>query len=83
MGPQVISAGGRFLTVCRQAGWEHREAIERENKRLVSRLKFASLRQSAVVEDVDMKSPTTDAIYAHPCDARDACNRFIARFIAL
>ena len=34
-----------------------REAIERENKRLVSRLKFASLRQSAVVEDVDMKAP--------------------------
>ena len=33
-----------------------REAIERENKRLVSRLKFASLRQSAVVEDVDMKA---------------------------
>ena len=35
-----------------------REAIERENKRLVSRLKFASLRQSAVVEDVDMKAPS-------------------------
>jgi DNA replication protein DnaC len=34
-----------------------REAIERENKRLVSRLKFASLRQSAVVEDIDMKTP--------------------------
>ena len=34
-----------------------REAIERENKRLVSRLKFASLRQSAVVEDIDMKAP--------------------------
>jgi len=34
-----------------------REAIERENKRLVSRLKYASLRQSAVVEDVDMKAP--------------------------
>jgi DNA replication protein DnaC len=33
-----------------------REAIERENKKLVSRLKFASLRQSAVVEDVDMKA---------------------------
>src|SRR5436190_7044955 len=32
-----------------------REAIERENKKLVSRLRFASLRQSAVVEDVDMK----------------------------
>jgi DNA replication protein DnaC len=34
-----------------------REAIERENKRLVSRLKFACLRQSAVVEDIDMKAP--------------------------
>jgi len=34
-----------------------REVIERENKRLVRRLKFASLRQSAVVEDVDMKAP--------------------------
>ena len=34
-----------------------REAIERENKRLVSRLKFAGLRQNAVVEDIDMKAP--------------------------
>ena len=34
-----------------------REAIERENKRLVSRLKFAGLRQNAVIEDVDMKAP--------------------------
>ena len=34
-----------------------REAIERQNKRLVSRLKFAGLRQNAVVEDVDMKAP--------------------------
>jgi len=33
-----------------------REAIDRENKRLVSRLKFAGLRQNAVVEDVDMKA---------------------------
>jgi DNA replication protein DnaC len=33
-----------------------REAIERENKRLVSRLKFAGLRQNAIVEDVDMKA---------------------------
>jgi DNA replication protein DnaC len=32
-----------------------REAIERENKRLVTRLKFAHLRQSAVVEDVNLK----------------------------
>ncbi len=34
-----------------------REAVERENKRLTTRLKFACLRQSAVVEDVDMKAP--------------------------
>src|SRR5207302_6096599 len=34
-----------------------REAIERENKRLERRLKAASLRQSAVVEDIDHKAP--------------------------
>lgn len=34
-----------------------RETIERENKRLASRLKVARLRQSAVVEDIDMKAP--------------------------
>ena len=34
-----------------------REATERENKRLISRLRFASLRQNAVVEDIDMKAP--------------------------
>jgi len=33
-----------------------REAIERENKRLVSRLKFAGLRQNAAVEDLDTKA---------------------------
>ena len=32
-----------------------REAIERENKRLGNRLKFAGLRQTAIVEDADMK----------------------------
>jgi DNA replication protein DnaC len=32
-----------------------RETIERENKRLASRLKVARLRQSAVVEDVNLK----------------------------
>jgi len=32
-----------------------REAIERENKKLASRLKFAGLRQTATVEDADMK----------------------------
>ena len=34
-----------------------RETIERENKRLVARLKFARLRLSAVVEDINMKAP--------------------------
>jgi IstB-like ATP binding protein len=33
-----------------------REAIERENKRLVSRLKFAGLRQNATIEDIYMKA---------------------------
>ena len=33
-----------------------REAIDRENKRLASRLKVAGLRQNAIVEDVDMKA---------------------------
>jgi DNA replication protein DnaC len=34
-----------------------REATERENKRLVNRLRFAKLRQNAVVEDIDTKEP--------------------------
>lgn len=34
-----------------------REVTERENKRLVTRLKFAALRQAAVVEDVDLRTP--------------------------
>lgn len=33
-----------------------REAIERENKRLVTRLKFAGLRQNAAIEDLDTKA---------------------------
>jgi len=34
-----------------------RETTERENTRLIARLRFASLRQNAVVEDIDMKAP--------------------------
>jgi DNA replication protein DnaC len=34
-----------------------REATERENKRLAVRLKFASLRQTAIIEDVDLRTP--------------------------
>ena len=34
-----------------------REAAERDTKRLATRLKFAALRQNAVVEDVDMRTP--------------------------
>jgi DNA replication protein DnaC len=33
-----------------------REAIERENRRLVTRLKFAGLRQNAIVEDINFKA---------------------------
>jgi DNA replication protein DnaC len=33
-----------------------REATERDNKRLITRLRFASLRQNAVVEDIDTKA---------------------------
>jgi hypothetical protein len=34
-----------------------RESIERENKRLVSRLRFAGLRQNAAIEDIDTRTP--------------------------
>ena len=34
-----------------------RATMERENKRLVARLRFAALRQEAVVEDVDLRAP--------------------------
>jgi DNA replication protein DnaC len=34
-----------------------REAAERDTKRLTTRLKFAALRQSAYVEDVDLRTP--------------------------
>lgn len=34
-----------------------REAGERESKRLVTRLKFAGLRQNAAVEDIDLRTP--------------------------
>jgi DNA replication protein DnaC len=34
-----------------------REVTERENRRLITRLKFASLRQAAVVEDIDLRTP--------------------------
>src|SRR5437763_15960022 len=34
-----------------------REAIDRENNQLTTRLRFACLRQSAIVEDADMRAP--------------------------
>lgn len=34
-----------------------RELTERENRRLATRLKYASLRQAAVVEDIDLRTP--------------------------
>jgi DNA replication protein DnaC len=33
-----------------------REVTERDNRRLVTRLKFASLRQTAVIEDIDLRA---------------------------
>jgi IstB-like ATP binding protein len=45
-----------------------REATERENKRLVNRLRFAALRQNAVVEDI---SAETGRVRSR----RRACNR--------
>jgi DNA replication protein DnaC len=33
-----------------------RETMQRENKRLVARLRFAALRQEAVVEDIDLRA---------------------------
>ena len=33
-----------------------REAVERESKRLVTRLKFANLRQNAIIEDLNTKA---------------------------
>ena len=53
-----------------------REAGERENKRLTTRLKFACLRQSAVVEDVDMKAPRgLDKALFHKLAAGDWIDR--------
>lgn len=34
-----------------------REAVERDNKRLATRLKFASLRHNASIEDLDLRTP--------------------------
>src|SRR5205809_7917326 len=34
-----------------------REVTERENRRLITRLKFASLRQTAIFEDIDPLTP--------------------------
>ena len=34
-----------------------REVTERDNKRLVARLKFAALRQAAIIEDIDLRTP--------------------------
>jgi len=52
-----------------------REATERENKRLISRLRFASLRQNAVVEDIDMKAPTRARQAAVPKTRRRRLDR--------
>lgn len=47
-----------------------REAAERDTKRLVTRLKFAALRQAACVEDLDLRAPRgiDRAVMAHLID---------------
>src|SRR5437016_7317107 len=53
-----------------------REAIERENERLERRLKTASLRQSAIVEDIDLKAPRgLDKVLFHKLAAGDWIDR--------
>jgi DNA replication protein DnaC len=53
-----------------------REATERENKRLITRLRFASLRQNAVVEDIDTKSARgLDKVLFQKLTAGDWINR--------
>ena len=51
-----------------------REATERENKRLAVRLKFASLRQTAIIEDVDLRTPRSiDRALSSFARVRAAC----------
>ena len=47
-----------------------REAAERDTKRLTARLKFAALRQTASVEDLDLRTPRglDRAVMAHLID---------------
>jgi DNA replication protein DnaC len=53
-----------------------RESIERENKRLVTRLRFASLRQEAIVEDVDLRAPRgLDKVLFHKLASGDWISR--------
>ena len=53
-----------------------REAAERDTKRLATRLKFAALRQNAVVEDVDLRAPRgIDRVLFQKLAAGDWINR--------
>jgi len=47
-----------------------REAAERDTKRLTARLKFAALRQTASIEDLDLRTPRglDRAVMAHLID---------------
>ena len=53
-----------------------REAAERDTKRLATRLKFAALRQNAVVEDIDLRAPRgIDRVLFQKLVAGDWINR--------
>ena len=43
-----------------------REVTERDNKRLITRLKFAALRQAAVIEDIDLRTPRASSAPSSP-----------------
>jgi hypothetical protein len=56
---------GTCGNICAATG---RQSSERENKRLVSRLRFASLRQNVVVEDIDIKGSITRCSTSSPAN---------------
>ena len=51
-----------------------REAVERESRRLVTRLESANLRRNATIEDLDTKAVRGLDVMAEPCPARTRCS---------
>jgi len=51
-----------------------RETVERETKRLATRLKAANLRQDAAIEDLDPTTKRSLDVMAEPCSAWTRCS---------